>query len=672
MTEDHLRGRAETLRRLIRHHDRQYYVHASPEISDFEYDKLFAELRLIERENPELVTGDSPTLRVGGEPLEHLDQVEHRVPMLSLDNTYSIEELYAWFERVSRHLGGPPRGGLATELKIDGVSIALHYEGGRLVRAVTRGDGSVGDDVTANARTIRGLPLVVTTGPAQMEVRGEVFMARSVFRGLNDWRREAGEAEFANPRNATAGAIRLLDSREASRRKLALWCYQLVDAGGREGRSHIGDLRNLVDWGFPVCPDFSLCGEMSEVEGLITSWAGQRDDHDFETDGVVVKLDDRQEREALGATARAVRWAVAFKYAPEGVTTEVHNIRIQVGRTGVLTPVADLAPVTIAGSTVSRATLHNFDEIERLDIRVSDTVLVVKGGEVIPKVVDVMRSERPREAQPYSRPSECPVCSSDVVQNDGEVSLRCANADCPAVLASRLRHFVSRGAMEIEGLAGRRLDQLLDEGLVTDAASLWDLGPSDLGQLSGWGEKSAAKLVTELEEAKSRPLSRLLYALGVPHVGARAAGVLTRHFESLEELAEASAEDIEAVGGVGPVIAASIRSWFDDPGGQKLVARLRERGVDPKADRSSSLLEGQTLKGMVFVLTGTLSEPRRVVRQRLESLGAAVTGSVSKATDFLLAGEKAGSKPDKARALGVTVLDEEDLEDLIARKTEGS
>jgi DNA ligase (NAD+) len=662
-TRDDASSRIDELRRLIRLHDRLYYVLASPEISDYEYDQLFAELLRLEAEHPDLVTLVSPTQRVGGEPVDGLEQVPHATPMLSLDNSYSKLELRAWHDRVSRELGGTP-GGLAVELKIDGVSMSLIYSDGLLLRAVTRGDGVVGDDVTMNARTIRGLPLEVAEAPPQLEVRGEVYMARSVFEALNRSRREAGGPEFANPRNATAGAIRLLDSREAARRRLSLWCYQVVAAQGWQLTSHVADLERLRELGFPISPGLAHCDDLDEVEGLIDDWEDRRTDLDFETDGVVVKLDRAEERDALGATARAVRWAVAYKFPPEGKTTMVRDIIVQVGRTGVLTPVAELEPVAVAGSTVSRATLHNFDEIARLDVRVGDTVLVTKGGEVIPKVVGVVSGERPLDAEVFATPSSCPVCSTPVVREAGEVALRCPNPKCPAVVASRLRHFVSRGAMDIEGLGDKSLDQLAREGLVTDIASLWELDSERLLQLEGWGEVSASNLVRELDEARQRPLHRLLFALGIPQVGEGAAKLLASRFGGLGALAVAVPEQIEEIEGFGPVTAASVAQWFADPENRALLQRLAELGIDPR-EETQATGDDRPLDGLRFVITGTLSRPRGEYKERLEELGARVAGSLSRKTSYLLAGADPGGKLAKAAQLEVEVLDEQGLERVV-------
>ncbi|MCK5376055.1 MAG: NAD-dependent DNA ligase LigA [Acidobacteria bacterium] len=660
-----VRRRVDELRRLIRHHDRRYYVLADPEISDFEYDQLFAELSKFETRFPDLASASSPTRRVGGEPLEGLEQVEHAVPMLSLDNSYSKEELRAWYDRVCRELGTEPEA-LAAELKIDGVSISLIYVDGRLERAVTRGDGLVGDDVTANARTIRQLPLEVEGMPPLVEIRGEVYLARSIFAALNQARKAAGGQEFANPRNAAAGSIRLLDSREASRRRLALWCYQLARAQGHEGDSHVAGLRWLAELGFPVSPGLELCSGIEDAEEYIDQWEERRGQLDYDTDGIVIKVDRASERELVGSTTRAVRWAVAFKFPPEGKTTRLLGIVVQVGRTGVLTPVAILEPVLLAGSTVSRATLHNFDEVARLDVRVGDTVWVMKGGEVIPKVVGVVTSERREDSEPFIPPTHCPVCETAVVREAEEVALRCPNPECPSVKGARLRHFVSRGAMEIEGLGDRSLEQLMEAGLVSDEASLWDLGREDLANLPGWGEVSAANLVREINEAGARPLHRILFALGIPHVGERAARLLARRFGSLEGLAEAEAEELESIDGVGPVMASAVRTWFAKPRNRERVKRLKDRGIDP-FEEIRGVDDEAVLAGLTFVLTGALSQPRRELKERLEGLGATVVGSVSARTSYLVAGADPGSKLVRARDLGVEVLDEDGLNQMLKR-----
>jgi len=660
--KDEIIGRIEELRRLIRHHDELYYQKARPEISDFEYDRLFAELRNLEAQYPDLDSPDSPTRRVGGEVLDALRQVPHRVPMLSLDNTYSIEELRAWYRRVSRLLGRVPTA-LAVELKIDGVSISLTYRKGRLERALTRGNGIAGDDVTHNVRTIPDLPRQIADVPEEFEVRGEVYIPRSVFSELNRKRREAGEQEFANPRNAAAGSIRLLDSRISARRHLRLWCYQLL--GLPDSPAHSTDLQWLRNKGFPVCPGFVCCRSLSEVEKRISGWAEERKELDFDTDGAVIKVDRKDEQELLGSTARAPRWAVAYKYPPEGKTTRVRDISIQLGRSGVLTPVANLVPVEISGSVVSRATLHNFDEVERLDVRPGDEVWVVKSGEIIPKIVGVVSSARSEDAPSFSRPVRCPVCSAPLTSDPGEVALRCPNPRCPAVSAARLRHFVSRQGMDIEGLGNKRLEQLTSEGLVKSAPDLWDLDAEKLTGLPGWGKDSAEKLITSITEAKNRSLHRFLFALGIPMVGTRAAGILARRFGNLRALRAASREELLELDGIGEKIAESVIEYFSTQ--WELIEAFIERGVDPVENISLGEDPGRPLDGMVFVLTGTLSRPRKEISEGLESLGAKVASSVSSKTTYVVAGPGAGSKLKKARALGIEILDEHAMETLIEK-----
>jgi len=657
--------RIRALREQIRRHNELYYQRAAPEISDFEYDRLFAELKALEEEFPEFDSPESPTQRVGGGVLESLSQATHRQPMLSLDNTYSIEELRSWYQRISRQLGHAPAA-LAVELKIDGLSISLVYGNHRLVRAVTRGDGLVGDNVTHNIRTIRSLPLDVPEAPADFEVRGEVYMPRSAFRRINEEREKEGLPPFANPRNAAAGSLRLLDSREAARRSLDLWCYQLLEPPEHRSGRHSEDLRKLQEWSFPVCPGFRRCRNIEEVEAVIAEWAEQRASFDYETDGVVIKVDERSEQEMLGTTARAPRWAVAYKYPPKGRTTRVLDVVFQLGRTGVVTPVAVLEPVRVSGSTVSRATLHNFDEIERLDVRIGDEVWVVKSGEVIPKIVGVITSSRPADSRPLFLPVDCPACGSRLVRVEDEVALRCPNPACPAVLAARLQHFVSRDAMDIEGLGAQKLQQLVDAGLLRDPASLWDLDADRLAELPGWGRRSVEKLLASLDETRTRPLDRLLFALGIPMVGTRAAGILAGAFTTLEKLEEAEAEELMRLEGIGPKVAASIRKFFASKENRELLRRLRERGLAPTAPARSAA--SGPLEGLTIVLTGTLSRPRPEIRRRLEELGAKVSSSVSSKTDYLVAGPGAGSKLEKAKSLGVSVLDEEGLETLITER----
>ena len=658
-------ARAARLREEIRRHEHRYYVLADPEISDFAFDQLMAELRALEEAHPMLAAEDSPTRRVGGEPVSELPQVRHVIPMLSLDNSYNEGELEEWHARVVKALGRAPAG-LVAEAKIDGVSLSLTYRNGRLASGVTRGNGEVGDEVTANARTIRAVPLRLPDAVPEVTVRGEVYMPRAVFEELNRARRDEGEEPFANPRNSTAGSIRLLDPRECARRRLHFFAYQVPRIVGRELARHSEALDLLATWGFAVNPWWRRCTELAEVHAFIADLGAGRAGLPFEIDGVVVKVDDVAEQGMLGTTSKFPRWAVAYKYPPEGVQTRVSQISVQVGRTGALTPVADLEPILLAGSTISRATLHNADEVARLDVRVGDTVWIAKGGDVIPKVIAVDASKRPADAEPFAMPSACPECGTAAVREEGEVAVRCPNRVCPAVLRQRLLHFVARVGMNIEGLGERSVDQLLREGLIGDAASLWRLDFDRLAALPRWGELSAANLRSQLDTARLRPLWRLLVALGIRHVGERAARVLAARFGSLDALAGATGEELCEVESIGPTIAASVVAFFADPASRSLVDRLQAVGVDPHEAVAAQPEAVLPLRGLTFVLTGTLSEPREAVAARLEAAGAKVAGSVSKKTSFVVCGGEAGSKLAKAKELGVKVLDEGELRSLLA------
>lgn len=665
MIED-VRSRVDWLRAQIRRHEYLYYVLARPEITDLAFDQLMAELRRLEAEHPELASEDSPTVRVGGQPLAGLASVRHTIPLLSLDNTYNEGELEEWYERVVRGLGRPPAG-LVAELKIDGVSLALSYEGGVLRSAVTRGNGEVGDDVTANARTIRSLPLRLDDAPSRLEVRGEVFMPKDVFAALNELRREEDEEPFANPRNATAGSIRLLDPQACARRRLSFFAYQLVGRDGTPFSRHSESLRKLDQWGFAVNPGWRECVDLAAVHAFIGEWGARRPALAYDIDGVVVKVDDLSEQRALGATSKFPRWAVAFKYPPEGVKTRVREIVVQVGRTGVLTPVAELEPVLLAGSTVSRATLHNADEVARLDVRPGDLVWVAKGGDVIPKVEAVDIVARRADSSAFAMPDVCPVCMTPVVREAGEVAIRCPNRSCPGVLRQRLAHFCSRAGLDIEGLGKKLIDQLLAAGMVNDPASLWDVDWARLAELPGWGERSAANLRAQLDQARQRPLWRVLVALGIRHVGEKAAKLLASTYGSLSALARASESELQQVEGIGPVIAASVVAFFADAGSGELVARLVARGVDPH-ETPAARPEGGALSGLSFVVTGTLSRPRPEVHALLEAAGARVADSVSRKTSYVVVGADPGSKATKAGTLAVKVLDEAGLVRLLEEK----
>lgn len=665
--------RAAWLREELQRHERFYYQEAKPEISDREFDRLMAELAAIEEEHPELRTTDSPTQRVGGEPTEGFEQVEHEPPMLSLDNTYDHDELEEWVGRLERLLPDTEID-FVCELKVDGVSLSLLYEDGVLTEAATRGNGRVGDLVTVNARTIRTLPLRLPAGaPARLRVRGEVFIPRSAFRKLNEEREAAGEELYANPRNTTAGTIRLLDSRDTARRPLEITCYELVQQPGAGERvSHADGLKTLSRLGLPVSRDWRRCESLGEVVAFCDDWQEKRGELDFEIDGVVVKVDDPELRDRLGATAKAPRWAVAFKFAAEQAVTEVRAISPQVGRTGAVTPVAELEPVLVAGTTVRRATLHNYEDLKRKDVRRGDAVLIEKGGDIIPKVVSVFEERRGPESQRFEPPTECPVCGEKLYQPEEEALLRCVNAACPAVVREAIRHFASRNAMDIEGMGDWLVGELVGGNLVRDPADLYGLTVEQLADLrktndARLGEKAAARTVASLEESKGRSLSRLIYALGIRFVGDSKAALLARRFGTIEALAAASAEELEEVEDIGSRIAESVRAFFDSERNQDLLRRLEDAGLRFEEEQTEAEAADGPLDGRTFVLTGTLSGmTRNEAAARITALGGKVTGSVSGRTDFLVAGEKAGSKLRKAEQLGVEVLDEAGLEELLA------
>jgi len=667
--------RAAWLREELQRHERLYYGEAKPEISDRDFDRLMAELAAIEEEHPELRTADSPTRRVGGEPTEGFEQVEHEPPMLSLDNTYDHGELEEWVERLARLLPDTDFDFIC-ELKVDGVSLSLLYENGVLTQAATRGNGRVGDLVTANARTIRTLPLrLPAAAPARLLVRAETYMRRSAFAALNEQRAAAGLELYANPRNTTAGTVRQLDSRDVARRRLDVACYEWVQPAGDDGDerpSHGESLAALADLGLPVNDSWRRCKGLGEVVAYCDEWQEKRGDLDFEIDGVVVKVDDPELRERLGATAKAPRWAVAFKFEAEQAETVVRAISAQVGRTGAVTPVAELEPVLVAGTTVKRATLHNYEDLARKDVRVGDAVVIEKGGDIIPKVVSVFEERRGPESKPFAPPTECPVCGEKLYQPEEEALLRCVNAACPAVVREAIRHFASRNAMDIEGMGDWLVGELVGGGLVRDPADLYDLTVDQLADLkktndARLGEKAAARTVYSLAESKKeRSLSRLIYALGIRFVGDSTAALLARRFRTVDGLAEASAEELEEVDEIGARIAESVRAFFDSERNQDLLRRLKEAGLEFEEEAAADEGVDRPLEGKVFVLTGTLEGmTRNEAGARIKALGGKVTGSVSGKTDFLVAGEKAGSKLRKAEQLGVEVLDQAGLEELL-------
>jgi DNA ligase (NAD+) len=655
----------EGLRAEIRRHERLYHVESRPEITDAEFDGLMRELLALEAAHPELASPDSPSRRVGGEPAEGFASVAHAQPMLSLENAYAWEEAQAWLARATRILGSEPRGFVA-ELKIDGLSISLRYEGGALVRGATRGDGTRGEDVTGNVRTIRTIPLRIAE-ETPLEVRGEVYYSKKAFERVNAEREAEGEPLFANPRNAAAGTMRLLDSRVTAKRRLDAWLYAVVEATPPPA-SQSAALERLQVLGFPVHALWRRCETFDDVRAFVEEWREKRRTLAFETDGVVIKIDDRATQDRLGATAKSPRWALAYKYPAEEATTVVREIGVNVGRTGTLTPVAHFEPVLLAGSTVKRATLHNYEDLSRKDVRVGDTVIVEKGGDVIPKVVRVVLEKRPKEARPFTMPEKCPICGDPVAREEGEVATRCVNPACPAVVREALRHFCGRRAMNIEGLGEKLVDQLVTAGLLSDVASIYDLKPSDLAELERWGEKSAANLMAEIEKSKANDLSRLLFALGIRHVGEKAGKTLAEHFGTLDALAGASPEELESVDEVGPNTAAAIAGWFSHPKHRELVEKLRRHGLRFEGVRRVRPAAGP-LSGKTVVLTGTLPGiSREEAAERLTAAGAKIASAVSKKTDLVVVGESAGSKLDKAKALGVRTATWEETQSLLEKE----
>ena len=665
--------RAEELRRLIAHHRKRYYVDDDPEIADAQYDALERELREIEAAHPEFVSEDSPSLRVGGEPAEGFETSHHASPLLSLDNAYGADELREWQARLMRAIGEATPS-FVVEPKVDGLSISVHYRDGVLERGVTRGDGRVGEVVTANVRTIRSIPLRLVRPVASLEVRGEIFMPRQAFAALNRRREEQDEAPFANPRNAAAGAVRLLDPRITASRRLDCYFYALASiegdpAGGRaEAPTQSEALGLMRELGLKTNPANETCADIDEVLAYIEQLHDRRDELDYEIDGVVVKVNEPELRERAGATSRFPRWAVALKYPAQQATTRVEAIVVQVGRTGKLTPVAELDPVQLAGTTVSRATLHNEDEIARKDVRVGDMVFIEKAGEIIPQVVKVVLDERPRKTEPFVMPQRCPVCGSDAVREEGEVARYCTNVACPAQSREKLLHFASRAGMDIQGLGDALVGQLTDNKIVHDVADLYGLEAEAIAALDRMGDTSATKLLEQIEASKVRPLRSLIYGLGIRHVGARAARVLAGRVRSLGALAVAPAEELEALDEIGPKTTEAIRRFFEQPANRELIDRLVACGVNIEA-LEDELIEdadptaGETpFGGKTVVITGTLPHhTREEAKAIVEAGGGRVAGSVSRKTDLLVAGEAAGSKLEKAEKLGIKIIDGEEL-----------
>lgn len=661
----------EKLRQEIRYHEHRYYVLDDPEISDFEFDKLMRRLQDLEQAHPELATPDSPTRRVGGAASGEFPKVRHSTPMMSLDNTYSVEELKD-FDRRVRELAGRAQVQYVGELKLDGLSMALTYENGVLERGVTRGDGVTGEDVTANVKTIRSVPLRIDPkklaawgSPRRCEVRGEVIMPRRAFEKLNVQREAAGEPKFANPRNSAAGTMRQLDPKIVASRKLDTYLYYALVNGRPVLDEQWKILDSLAALGFKVNPHRRLCRSFDELLAYIQEWESKRESLEYEIDGIVVKVNDTRLWDELGYTAKSPRWAVAYKYPARQATTVVKNIRAQVGRTGTLTPVADLDPVDVGGVTVSHATLHNMDEIDRLGVKIGDTVLIQRAGEVIPQVVKVVKTAA--DGREFRMPKTCPVCGGEVFRAEGEVAYRCMNSACPAQLKESLLHFAARRAMDIDGLGEALVDQLVDRGMVKDAADLYRLSQEELEKLDRMGTKSAANLVREIETSKQAELARVVFAIGIPFVGERTAQILADHFGSLDRLIEASQDELEQVHEIGPKTASGIAEFFREKRNLNVIEKLRAAGIQFLQKRAVRRHD-QPLAGKQFVLTGTLpSYSRDEAKAMIEEAGGRVTGSVSRKTDYVVAGADPGSKLDRARELNVPTVDENGLRKLLGR-----
>jgi DNA ligase (NAD+) len=653
----------EKLREELRRHEHLYYVLDAPEISDAEYDALMRRLQELEALHPDLATPDSPTSRVGGKAREGFVKVRHSSQMLSLDNALNEAELRDFDRRVSELLDGAQYS-YVTELKMDGLSMAAHYRDGQFVQAVTRGDGTVGEEVTENARTIRSLPLRTKGKFEEFEVRGETVLNRQAFERLNAERDQRGLPRFANPRNAAAGSLRVLEPQITASRRLDYYTYFLLRGGRPAMDSHWGALDELKNMGFKVNPHRKLCAGIEEVIEFCAHWEAQRDGLPYEIDGVVVKVDSIPQQQRLGFTAKAPRWAIAYKYPARQAVTTVESIEVQVGRTGALTPVARLKPVEVSGVTVSNATLHNEDEIERLKLQIGDEVVIERSGDVIPKVVRVHAEGSVRKK--FHMPTHCPVCGGAVVREEGEAASRCINTNCPARLKESILHFASRGVMNIDGMGYALVDQLVDRGLVVSVGDIYDLTVDKLLTLERMGEKSAGNVIRNIENSKQNPLPRVLTALGIRFVGERTAVFLAEAFGGMDAIAKASLEQLQQAEEVGPKVAENVFQFFREPRNQDLIERLRAAGL--QFEYQSTRPKAGPLHGLTFVLTGTLPNlSREEATSRIEAAGGKVTGTVSKKTDYVVAGSDAGSKLDKAQALGIKIANEEQLLELIQR-----
>jgi len=664
MNKEKVKAEIERLRREIEEHNYRYYVLAQPIISDYEFDQLMKRLEELERQFPEFITPDSPTQRVGGEPLQEFATVSHEIPMLSLDNTYNYDELREFDERVRKVV---PKPVYLVQQKIDGVAVALRYENFRFVLGATRGDGLHGDDITQNLKTINTVPLRLRKeikGFEKFEVRGEVYLSRQEFARLNQEREEEGEPVFANPRNAAAGTLKLLDPREVKKRKLDCFIHTVPKPpkGYTRDSETIAVLREL---GFKVTPPSILFDGIEGVIDFCERWQKEKAGLAYDVDGMVIKLDRYADREELGTTEKSPRWAVAYKYPPEAKETRVKRIFVNVGRLGTVTPVAELEPVFLSGTTVTHSTLHNMDEVERLDVREGDTVVVHKAGEIIPQVLRVVKEKRPRGAKKFQMPERCPVCGTKLFREGDEVAWRCVNASCPAQLVARLLHFGSRQALDIEGLGYKLVEQLVNKGLVKNFADLYDLKLEQLIELERMGKKSAENLLQALAESKKRHFARVLFGLGIRHIGIHAARLLAQHFGSIERLMKAGEAEIAQVPGIGPAVAESLKNFFSDKENVELIKRLKKAGLQFE---EKGAVGPKPLAGKKFVLTGTLEHfTREAATEKILALGGTVSSSVSKNTDYVVVGKEPGSKLERARALGVKTVDEEEFLRLLGK-----
>ena len=657
------------LREQIRSHDYKYYIEAAPEISDREYDRLVDRLKELEAKHPELITPDSPTQRIGDQPVPELPQAEHRVPMLSIDNTYSIAELREFGARVAKRLPGEEIEWVV-ELKVDGVAVSLIYENGLFVRGLTRGNGRVGDDITHNLRTLGDVPLRLRGKeiPPIVEARGEVYMTNSDLVKLNQEQAARGEPAYANTRNVSAGSIRLLDPRICAQRHLRFFCHGTGASEGLKSDNHMDFLAELRGYGLPSTPMVECFPSFDAAVEHCESLVERLHELDFEIDGLVLKVNSFEQRERLGSTSKAPRWVIAYKFEKYEATTKLNDIRVQIGKTGAITPVADLEPVELAGTIVSRASLHNADEIERKDARVGDVVVVEKAGKIIPHIVRVEKHLRKHELKKFHFPKKCPECGTELVKDEGGVYIRCPNPKCPAQLKERLRYYASRNAMDIEGLGDKLIDQLVNDGLVRSFGDLYGLTLEQLTGLERMGQKSSEKLLAGIADSKGRGLVRLLNALAIRHVGARLSAVLAEHFGSMDKLAEASEEELSEINEVGPVIAESVHQYLHSDYGRSTIAELARQGVNMESPLTAKKAAGGVLAGKTLVVTGTLTKySRDEIEELITQLGGRAASSVSKNTDYVVAGEKAGSKLDKAQALGVAVISEDEFDKLIGK-----